>query len=197
MRNCDLSAFLGLDNRKIYKGLSQLNSDVNELFFSRNVLLVEGPEDKIAVIETAKKLGQITVRPEEIDVTIVVAGGIGNIPFFVRVLNAFDINYVVLHDSDIKEGMAVDAFATITNRNTDIQNLATVSKVVQFPYKLETIVGQSKHFTDQYWSFIFFSDPMNISSELENIVVEVFRKLGCLKQPFIQSLEDVNQPSLN
>src|SRR5690606_56737 len=98
-RNCDATAFDGLVDRKIFQGLTQLNTDVNELFFAKNVIVVEGPEDKIAITECCKKLGKIKVRTEEIDITVVVANGKGNIQFFVRVLNAFNINYVVLHDA--------------------------------------------------------------------------------------------------
>jgi putative ATP-dependent endonuclease of the OLD family len=183
LKNCDVAAFSDLDDRKIYKGLSQLNSDVNELFFSRNVLLVEGPEDKIAVIETAKKLKLIKVRPEELDITIVVAGGIGNIPFFIRVLNAFDINYIVLHDTDIKSDMNVDAFATISKRNQKIETLASAARIVLFPCKLEETVGRSDHFTDQYTSFMFFTNHTNINSALESIVTDTIEKLNHLKSP--------------
>lgn len=183
IKNCDVEVFSDLDDRKIYKGLSQLNSDVNELFFSRNVLLVEGSEDKIAIIETAKKINLFKIRPEELDITIVVAGGIGNIPFFIRVLNAFGINYVVLHDSDIKSGITTDALATITKRNENIVRLATPSRVVLFPVKLEESVGRTEHFTDQYTTFMFFTNHANINSALEEIVIDTFKKINDLKAP--------------
>ncbi|MCF8391999.1 MAG: ATP-binding protein, partial [Bacteroidales bacterium] len=44
IKNCDTNAFNGLTDRKIFQGLTQLNTDVNELFFAKNVIVAEGPE---------------------------------------------------------------------------------------------------------------------------------------------------------
>jgi putative ATP-dependent endonuclease of the OLD family len=101
VKNCDLSAFNDLQDRAIYNKLSMLNADINELFFARNVILVEGPEDKLAITETLKKQNKINYRTEELDITVIMTGGKPSIPFFLRILNAFNINYVVLHDLDI------------------------------------------------------------------------------------------------
>ena len=83
-----------------------LNPAINELFFARHVLLVEGPEDLVAVTSALQKAGRIRQRVEEIDWSVIPCGGKQSIPFFQRVLNAFGIPYSVLHDSDIDDGMA-------------------------------------------------------------------------------------------
>jgi putative ATP-dependent endonuclease of OLD family len=172
--NCDQSAFGGLVDRKVFQGLTQLNSDVNELFFAKNVIVVEGPEDKIAITETAKKLGKIKNRSEEIDITIVSAGGKQSIPFFVRVLKAFNINYAVLHDLDIESGMPPDSKATQEDRNQAIAALAP-GRIVTFPIKLENTLGLNKgHLKDQYDALAYFTDHSKINSELENIVQKIF-----------------------
>lgn len=177
VKNCDVSAFNGLTDRKIFQGLTQLNTDVNELFFAKNVIVAEGPEDKVAITETCKKLNKIKVRTEEIDITVVVANGKGNIPFFVRVLNAFDLNYVVLHDSDLKPGMHIDAENTAKAANQKIADVVKNNKLVLFPIKLEETVGVAQHFTDQYHTLTFFSDHDNINPSLEAIVTAVLNKL--------------------
>ncbi len=177
IRNCDTTAFNGLTDRKIFQGLTQLNSDVNELFFAKNVIVTEGPEDKIAIIETCKKLNKIKVRTEEIDITIVVANGKGNIPFFVRVLNAFDIKYVVLHDTDIRPGMHQDAENTARSDNKRISDVTKVGKLVTFPIKLEDTVGSTQHFKDQYYTMTYFSNHNNINTNLEEIVTSVLNKI--------------------
>ncbi len=165
--NCDLKAFEGLVDKKVFKGLTQLNTDVNELFFAKNVILVEGPEDKIAVTETSKKLKKVVNRLEEKDVTIIVAGGKESIPFFARVLNAFKIDYAVLHDLDIITGMSDDDKAIQNKINEKIKELA-VNKVVTFPVKLEDILKLPKnHFKDQYTALTFFNEHSNINSDLE------------------------------
>lgn len=176
--NCYQDAFDGLVDRKVFQGLTQLNSDVNELFFAKNVLIVEGSEDKIAITETAKKFGKIKIRTEEIDVTIIATGGKQSIPFFVRVLNAFKINYGVLHDLDIEAEMLEDAKNTEEARNRAISELAPL-KVVTFPIKLENTLGLQKgHLKDQYEALSYFSDHSKINSELENIIKQVLTLVG-------------------
>ena len=176
--NCDITAFAGLVDRKIFQGLTQLNTDVNELFFAKNVLVVEGPEDKIAITETCKKLNKIKIRTEEIDITVVVANGAANIPFFVRVLNAFSINYVVLHDIDLRPGLHQNAIDTFTKRNQKITDVTKVGKLVTFPIKLEDTLGLADHFVDQYYTLTFFSNHANINPALEAIVEDVLIKIA-------------------
>ena len=175
--NCDTTAFDGLTDKKIFQGLTQLNTDVNELFFAKNVIVVEGPEDKIAITETCKKLNKIKIRPEEIEITVVVANGKGNINFFVRVLNAFKINYVVIHDTDIP-GKTVDAENTARATNKKIFELTKTGKLVLFPVKLEATVGVSQHFTDQYDTLKFFTNHSNINADLEAIINDVLSKIA-------------------
>lgn len=175
--NCDTNAFAGMLDRKIFQGLTQLNTDVNELFFAKNIIVVEGPEDKIAIIETCKKLGKIKIRTEEIDITIVIANGKGNIPFFVRVLNAFNQNYVVLHDTDLRPGISKDAENNAIAANKRISDVSKAGKLVTFPIKLEETIGVATHLTDQYYSMTFFSDHSNINADLEGIVVDVLSKI--------------------
>lgn len=174
VNNCNKSAFEGLTEKGIFKGITMLNSSVNELFFAKKVLLVEGPEDKIAVTETFKKIGIIEQRTEEIDLSIIVAGGKQSIKFFQRILNAFKIPYVVLHDNDLYDGMNADNRAMQTKLNEEIMNLAGANKVIKFPIKLENTVGVEKgHFQDQYDTLKFFMDPNNINKELESIVKDI------------------------
>ena len=172
--NCKLEAFDGLDDKKIFKGLTQLNTDVNELFFSKNVILVEGPGDKIAITETLKKLGIILTRTEEKDVTIIVTGGKQSIKFFARVLNAFTINYSVLHDLDISDDMN-DGDKRIHERDNNEINRLAINKVVTFPLNLESTLNlPSKHFSDQYNALKFFTEHENINSDLEDIIKKTF-----------------------
>jgi putative ATP-dependent endonuclease of the OLD family len=179
IQNCNLDAFKDLPDKKIFKGLTQLNSDVNELFFARNVIVVEGVEDKIAISETLKKLKKISIRPEELQITIVVAGGKQSIPFFIRILNAFNINYSVLHDFDIFPGMIKDDEEKNKGINKTILDLATNSKVVTFPIKLENTLSLAKnHLKDQYEALSYFTNHTNINGDLEAIIKDLIRKLN-------------------
>lgn len=163
-----------LDDRKVFKGLSRFNPAVNELFFARNVLIVEGPEDLIAITATLTKLGKIKNRVEEIEWTILVAGGKEGIPFLQRVMNAFDIPYVVLHDIDIDVSMLPEQAMHHKKTNDSIAALSNGRPIHQFPHKLETTLGLTEHLKDQYKANLFFSDPNNINAALEQIVTGIF-----------------------
>ena len=85
VRTRDSDAFAGLTERKVFKGFAKLNPAINELFFARRVLLVEGSEDLIAVTAVLQKLGKITQRVEELEWSVIPCGGKQSIPFFQRV----------------------------------------------------------------------------------------------------------------
>ncbi len=172
-KTADAGIFDDIDDRKVFKGLSRFNPAVNELFFAKSVLVVEGAEDLIAVTETLKKLRKIKIRAEELEWTILVAGGKQAIPFFQRVMNAFDIPYCVLHDIDIDDKTSVADIETNKKINSMIAALAGKSLIHTFPHKLETTIGIKEHLQDQYRANQFFSSPDNICRELEEIVSKI------------------------
>jgi predicted ATP-dependent endonuclease of OLD family len=175
VRCCDNTAFNDLDDHKIFQGLTRLNPAVNELFFARNVLLVEGSEDQIAVNAYLLNEGKIKNRVEEIDWSIVIAGGKEAIPFFQRVLNAFSIPYTVLHDTDIVTGMPEDVKNKHEKINTTIATLAGSRQVEKFPVKLETSLGLPiKHLNDQYTAHEFFQDNTHLTTEFKDILGKIF-----------------------
>lgn len=174
LRSCDRTAFDGLDDRRIFQGFTRMNAAMNEVFFAKRVMLVEGPEDVIAVVATLKALGRIVQRPEEIEWTVVACGGKEAIPFFQRVLNAFAISYRVIHDSDIRPEMSADAEANHRKANDTIENLRRGSQVFRYPVKLEDSLGLDKHFQDQYSAHIFFSDPARITEPVRELVAQAF-----------------------
>jgi len=69
------------------------NPMVNEFFFYDNIILVEGPTEKIVINKICEVVG--------VDYHIIDCLGKGNIKTFARILNHFDVGYVVVHDSDI------------------------------------------------------------------------------------------------
>ncbi|MEZ2294981.1 AAA family ATPase [Variovorax sp. RCC_210] len=175
IRCCDKSAFEGLGEKKLFQGFTRLTSAMNELFFARRVLLVEGPEDVVAVVATLQATGQIAVRPEELEWSVVSCGGKEAIPFFQRIANAFSIPYAVLHDLDITEDMPRDQKAIHTRSNSDIAALAKESPVYTYPVKLESSLGITHHLKDMYSTHRYFSTPENISTEVREIITAIFR----------------------
>jgi CRISPR-associated exonuclease Cas4 len=174
LRTCDRSAFDGLDDKKMFQGFTRMNSAMNEVFFAKRVMLVEGPEDVIAVVATLKTLERISQRPEELEWTVVACGGKEAIPFFQRVLNAFSIPYRVIHDLDIRPGMNTDAEANHRRTNDSIEALRRGAEVFRYPIKLEDSLGLTKHFQDQYSAHVYFSDPSRITAEVRELIAQAF-----------------------
>jgi len=176
VHGCDLQAFEGLDERRVFQGLTKLNPSINEMFFARRVVLVEGPEDNIAISAVLQAEKMIVNRTEELDWSIVVAGGKQSIPFFQRVLNGFGIPYTVLHDHDITPEMGEDDRKIHEKRNETISFLAKSNPVHTFPVKLEQSLGLDHHFKDQYEAHKLFQDHRNITDEVRRIIKAVFVK---------------------
>jgi len=174
IKTCSVNAFDDLDERKIFKGLTRFNPSINEMFFAKKVLIVEGPQDQIAVTTILQNEGKINNRIEEIDWSIVVAGGKPSIPFYQRVLNSFDIPYAVLHDLDITDGMSPDDIKTNENTNQKIKNLSNGNPIYTFPIKLEVSLGLDYHLNDQYYAQKFFQSPEKITDEVKTIILNVF-----------------------
>jgi putative ATP-dependent endonuclease of OLD family len=163
-----------LQEAKIFKGLSRFNPSVSELFFAKRILIVEGPEDLIAVNAILSHAELIKYRAEELEWSILVAGGKDAIPFFQRVANEFSIPYSVLYDIDIKDGMSQNTIDNHQKVNDLIIQLAGDNPIHTFPIKLEESLGLDFHLKDQYRAHEFFSEPNNITEEVKNVVLAVF-----------------------
>ena len=175
IKTCSANAFDDLDERKIFKGLTKFNPSINEMFFAKKVLVVEGPQDQIAVTTILQNEEMIINRIEELDWSIVVVGGKNSIPFFQRVLNSFDIPYAVLHDLDITDEMNSDDKETNEKTNQKIKDLSNGNPIHTFPIKLEVSLGLNKHLNDQYYAHKFFQNSDNITEEVKTIILNVFK----------------------
>jgi len=174
IKTADGGQFNELDDRKIFKGLSRFNPAVSELFFAKKVLLVEGPEDLIAINTVLKNEGVIRYRTEEIDWTVIVAGGKEAIPFLQRIMNEFGIKYAVLHDLDITKEMSDDVKNNHLKVNKIIASLAEDMPVYTFPIKLEKSLNIDYHLKDQYKAHQFFNNSSNITQEVKDIILKIF-----------------------
>lgn len=78
------------DNMKMIR---LCNPMVNEFFFYDDIILVEGPTEKIVINKICEVVGA--------KFHIIDCLGKGNIKTFAKILNHFGVNYIVIHDSDI------------------------------------------------------------------------------------------------
>lgn len=147
--------------RKAFKLLTSFDLHHNEVFFAREAILTEGPEDAIGLISTARKLGRIKELPEEIGLSIVVTDGKGEIPKFQKVLNAFGLSYGVL--------LELDGEAEDHRQNAPVLEHLNGNRVAKVTGTLEKLLGLTKHFDDVRHAKEFFSDPNNIPTGMEEV----------------------------
>lgn len=150
------------EDRKVFKTLTCFGLKHNEVFFAREAILVEGPDDEVGVIATGRKLSKFIELPDEIGVSVVVTGSKGEIPKFQKILNAFGLRYSVLLELDGKD----DAHA----QNAPILAALNNNRVARIPTTLERLVGLNNHFVDQRHARQFFSEPNNINGDMETLV---------------------------
>lgn len=161
VQQCNVGVLGSPDEKAGFKLLTSFGLEHNEVFFARDVILVEGSEDKIGIIATARKLKRIKDLPDEIGLTIVECNSKGEVPKFQKVLNAFGFSYGVLHELDGKP-------------ETDPQNEPIIAnlkgnRIQKIPKRLEDLFGL-RHFKDQWQAKEFFANPANINAAMEAVV---------------------------
>lgn len=170
VRQCDAGVLGSADERKGFKLLTCFGLKHNELFFARDCILVEGVEDEVGIIATARKLGRFVDLPDEIGLSIVVADGKGDIPKFQKVLNAFGLSYCVLLEMDGEQETHKQIAPILENIKGN--------RVAMIPNRIEDIAGVGGHFDDLRHAKEFFSDLGRINKGMEDLVTALLPTTG-------------------
>ncbi len=152
----------GDDDRKTFKILTSFGLKHNEVFFGREAIIVEGPEDEVGIIAAARKAGRVVDLLDELGVTVLVTGGKGDIPKFQKVLNAFEIDYGVLFEMDGNDDQH--------NQNAPIIENIGNGRLARVQNRVEDLIGLGRHFHDQREAIIFYSDNNNINDAFMAVV---------------------------
>jgi len=88
---------LEIDEALRNKFIKDLNSERNELFFAKKVLIVEGSTEKMAFPEFAIRMG---IDLDKIGASIIEVGGKRNLIDYVELALSFDIQVGVVYDTD-------------------------------------------------------------------------------------------------
>ena len=153
--------FTGHVEKNKFKLLIEFDPERNELFFAKKVILVEGDTEKVVFSLIARKMG---IYNHEF--TIVECGSKSNIPFFIKVLNVFEIPYVVIHD--------IDTEPAALKLNDVIKNLVNSSDcIISMDPDFEGIAKCPKK---PFAAFKHFYDKTidQIPTELKNITERIF-----------------------
>jgi putative ATP-dependent endonuclease of OLD family len=89
------------DERMMLRATLDFHPSVCESLFAKRVLIVEG-DTEVAVFSMIDKLAEKLRIKDSIDrdTTVISAGGKWTIPAICKILNAFEVDYRVIHDSD-------------------------------------------------------------------------------------------------
>jgi CRISPR-associated exonuclease Cas4 len=170
---CNEELYLQEEDRKLFNLQLWFNSDRNEAFFAKKVILFEGNTEKVVLPFLAKKLSV-----HRHDYTLIDAGSKTAIPIYIHLFNCFKLKYVVVYDKDNqitkarsqKEG--ANKFSAFIEEKIDRQ----IGSSVVFENDIEEELnmppgGSSKPFQAlQYVS----CDSYEITSQLEDKVKEIF-----------------------
>jgi putative ATP-dependent endonuclease of OLD family len=170
IRQCDSGVLGSVAERKGFKLLTCFGLKHNELFFARDCVLVEGPEDEIGIVATARKLGRFVDLPDEIGLSIVVTDSKGEMPKFQKVLNAFGLSYGVL--------LEMDGQPETHAQNAPILEHLKGNRCHRIPKKVEDILNLGHHFHDQREAKEFFSDHTRICKDMEDLVNAILPPAG-------------------
>lgn len=153
--------------RKTFQFLTSFGLEQNQMFFAKNVMLVEGEEDIIAIYATGRHLKLFKEFPEELGYYVISAGNKQEMLKFMKLLNAFKIPYVILHELDGNPE---------SEDNKKIKQLLNENKSVELAQRMENSVGHDGHFSNKYSAKKYFENPDNIKDEFKEKVKQLFGK---------------------
>jgi CRISPR-associated exonuclease Cas4 len=182
------------DQRSRFKLLEYMNPHRSELFFARRVVFVEGESDRIVL----EMLGDyLDVRNP--DTTIIEAESKDNLPFYIQLAEAFELDYVVMHDEDAREddvrtppeevdgeceecfGRKVDSYHSKKehpSKNARIKDLIKRGKLITWYPDLNTECsipkGRNRGMAAQSWCLGVKDEMTKIPPKLEEAIKNVY-----------------------
>lgn len=169
---CTTDLFESADAKNKFNMVYWINPERSELFFAKQVVLVEGPTDKTIIPLLAKDLGLY-----KHDFTLIDCGSKEAIPQYIDLLNQFKIPYVVVYDKDHQSHKLPDAIAAADRSSRKIEQkiLNSLGKSVILENDIEEELGliaaerNKPYAVLQYVRHETFLLPLNMRSKIETI----------------------------
>jgi len=166
-----------IDDIDIIKTASKFDEEINEVFFADKVILVEGPDDKIACKLALEKIG---VELDKHNISVIDCGGITGIKPMAEILQKFNIETYVLIDEDPGNQSTQERMDKIKNLIGDNRvflqspNLEGIFKFDQIKQNYE-IKRSTKKFNKEIALKVFpkwfeSNDVPQVYKDLKNIV---------------------------
>jgi CRISPR-associated exonuclease Cas4 len=137
---CTESIFSADEEKKQFDMTYWINPDRGELFFAKKVILVEGPTEKTILPLLAQILSVFRY-----DYTLIDCGSKEAIPAYIKLLNKFSINYIVVYDLDNQKEKSPDQIKYANEKSRLIETAINkkIGKSVVFKNDLEEELGFS------------------------------------------------------
>lgn len=153
---CAEDLFGDLSLKKRLSLAKLFDANINKMFFADKIIIVEGDEDVIAIMQTAKDYGHCFTHR----LTIVNTGGKERIPSLQKVLNNFKIAYTVVYDVDPGNSESQEATQRIEDLLMQIAPFGLCSSLPMDP-DLPTVMGYGETKAGKAAACIRFLDENN------------------------------------
>jgi putative ATP-dependent endonuclease of the OLD family len=155
------------------KLLTQFDAKRNELFFARRAILVEGQDERI-VLPYIFAIKSIDIN--ENGISIIDVGGKENLDYFINIVKAFSIPFVVLHDEDRNANNYATYHCCANGRNSKIRQAAgDASLVFSMDPDFENVLGlQNKSLIEKInkvQTFNLVTIPQIINDAINKLMV--------------------------
>lgn len=182
------------DERSRFKLLEYMNPHRSELFFAKRTVFVEGESDRI-VLEMMGKYLEV----HNSEITIVETGSKYNLPFYIKLAEAFELDYAVVHDVDARDedigdtpvkeegdcdecfNRKMDKFSHLRRhpeKNREICDLTAEGKLITWYPTLNKEFsipeGTNKGVSAQKWCEKVQNGELDMPDRLETVVREVY-----------------------
>ena len=114
---CKTELFSDADDKKNFNLVHWFNPDRSELFFSKKVVLVEGPTDKTVIPFLAKQLNIFRY-----DYTLIECGSKDAFVPYIELLNKFRLPYIAVYDKDHQTDKKPDGIASADKSSKRIED---------------------------------------------------------------------------
>ncbi|UII29120.1 AAA family ATPase [Fulvivirga maritima] len=138
VKQCTSDLFAEIDERRKLNLIYWINPERSELFFAKKVILVEGQTDKTIIPFLAKSLSIFRN-----DYTLIDCGSKDNMPLYLKLLNGFKVNYIVVYDRDHQAHKSADAIASADTSSAKIEEVinSDYGKSIVFENDIEEEIG--------------------------------------------------------
>ncbi len=138
IKQCTSNLFSEMNESKKINLIYWINPERSELFFAKKVILVEGQTDKTIIPFLAKSLSIFRN-----DYTLIDCGSKDNMPLYLKLLNGFKLNYIVVYDRDHQPYKGADAIKCADTSTLNIENAinSDYGRSIVFDNDIEEEIG--------------------------------------------------------